>query len=228
MASPVAILRGSGTLTPDAARRTLVTTVAVPEGMQALRCRLTYAPSRVNTIRNLVTMALFEPGGASRGAAHRHEPTQIVEIGGSFATPGFVAGNIPSGAWTVALDIHCVMPSDVGGVKYTLDVEVSPVPWTLASSTRREESATGDAAPDGVAPRWLKGDLHVHSDHSDGRWGIEAIVAYAREASLDYIALTDHNTHTGTQPRSAQRFPVRPRLTARMATRRSCLRILAS
>ena len=200
MASPVAILRGSGTLTPDAARRTLVTTVAVPEGMQALRCRLTYAPSRVNTIRNLVTMALFEPGGASRGAAHRHEPTQIVEIGESFATPGFVAGNIPSGAWTVALDIHCVMPSDVGGVKYTLDVEVSPVPWTLASSTRREESATGDAAPDGVAPRWLKGDLHVHSDHSDGRWGIEAIVAYARAASLDYIALTDHNTHTGTQP----------------------------
>lgn len=74
MASPVAILRGSGTLTPDAARRTLVTTVAVPEGMQALRCRLTYAPSRVNTIRNLVTMALFEPGerpGARRIGTNR-------------------------------------------------------------------------------------------------------------------------------------------------------------
>jgi hypothetical protein len=63
VASPVTILRGSGTLTPEAARRTLVTTVVVPEGMRALRCQLTYAPSRVNNIRNLVTMALFEPGG---------------------------------------------------------------------------------------------------------------------------------------------------------------------
>jgi hypothetical protein len=196
--TPVAILRGSGTLTPDAARRTLVTNVVVPVGTSALRCRLTYAPSRVNNIRNLVTLALFEPDGTGRGSAHRHEPTQIVEVGETFATPGFVAGHLPVGQWTLALDVHCVMPSDVGGVRYTLEVEVGSVPWTRNASTALEAPSVNRGSTDHAKPRWLKGDLHVHSDHSDGRWGIDAIVEYARGASLDYIALTDHNTHTGT------------------------------
>jgi hypothetical protein len=198
--SPVTVLRGSGTLTPDAARRTLVTNVDVPTGTRALLLRLTFAPSRVNNIRNLVTLAVFEPDGAARGSAHRHEPTQVVEIGETFATPGFVAGHIPLGRWAVALDVHCVMPSDVGGVRYTLEVEAAQVPWTGGPSYAVEARGFGHAVAVRDEPRWLKGDLHVHSDHSDGRWGIDAIVAYARTASLDFIALTDHNTHTGTQP----------------------------
>jgi hypothetical protein len=90
------------------------------------------------------------------------------------------------------------MPSEVGGVRYTLEVDASPVPLTVADAART--LASGDALDvlEGISPRWLKGDLHVHSDHSDGRWGIDSIVAYARAASLDYVALTDHNTHTGT------------------------------
>ena len=197
---PVSLLRGSGTLTPDAARRTLVATVDVPEGIDALRCRLTFAPSRVNNIRNLVTLSLFEPDGTARGAAHRHEPTQVVEISDARATPGFVAGNIPAGNWAVALDVHCVMPSDVGGVRYSLEVDATSTPDSGPRSTAIAPHTSLESFPEDAAYRWRKGDLHVHSDHSDGRWGIDAIVAYAKLASLDFIALTDHNTHTGTQP----------------------------
>ncbi len=198
MSGAGAILQGSGTLTPEAARRTLLTGFDVPPGTGSLTCRLTFAPARVNGIRNLITLALFEPGGASRGAAHRHEPVQVVEIGANKATRGFVAGALPPGRWTVALDVHCVVPSDVGGVRYTLDVEATardgeddPPPTMLGG---------GDAVPDLGPVRWLKGDLHVHSDHSDGRWGIDAVVAHARTNALDFIALTDHNTSTGTAP----------------------------
>jgi hypothetical protein len=45
-------------------------------------------------------------------------------------------------------------------------------------------------------PRWLRGDLHVHSRHSDARWSVEDIARYAEGACLDYIAVADHNTTT--------------------------------
>lgn len=43
----------------------------------------------------------------------------------------------------------------------------------------------------------LRGDLHVHSDWSDGTAGIEAMALAARNAGLDYIALTDHSPSLG-------------------------------
>ncbi|MEU4426377.1 CehA/McbA family metallohydrolase [Actinoplanes sp. NPDC024001] len=43
--------------------------------------------------------------------------------------------------------------------------------------------------------RWLRGDLHVHSLRSHGgELTPEEVVAAAREAGLDFIAVTEHNT----------------------------------
>ncbi|GAJ18037.1 unnamed protein product, partial [marine sediment metagenome] len=44
---------------------------------------------------------------------------------------------------------------------------------------------------------WYKGELHVHSYHSDGKNSVEEIVEAAKEEKLDFIALTDHNTISG-------------------------------
>ena len=38
------------------------------------------------------------------------------------------------------------------------------------------------------------GALHIHSIFSDGSGEIQDIVKYAKEADLDFIILTDHNT----------------------------------
>jgi len=46
---------------------------------------------------------------------------------------------------------------------------------------------------------WLKGDLHLHSNHSDGRWSIEDVVEYVRGNGLNFVALTDHNTVSGRE-----------------------------
>lgn len=40
-------------------------------------------------------------------------------------------------------------------------------------------------------------DLHVHSNHSDGTYSVEELVAYAKEKGLYAIALTDHDTVSG-------------------------------
>ncbi|GAA4215593.1 CehA/McbA family metallohydrolase [Actinocatenispora rupis] len=41
---------------------------------------------------------------------------------------------------------------------------------------------------------WYRGDLHVHSVHSDGELTPARLAADARRAGLDFLATTDHNT----------------------------------
>ena len=43
----------------------------------------------------------------------------------------------------------------------------------------------------------LRGDLHVHTDWSDGRDPIEVMVAAARECGHEYVAITDHSAGLG-------------------------------
>jgi DNA polymerase (family 10) len=62
----------------------------------------------------------------------------------------------------------------------------------------REQRGELDAAETGGLPRLverrdLRGDLHVHTTATDGRDDIETMALAAREAGLDYIAITDHS-----------------------------------
>ena len=66
----------------------------------------------------------------------------------------------------------------------------------------REDHGEIGAAEDGLLPNLLtgadiKGDLHVHSDWSDGRVPIEEMVAAARELGREYVAITDHSAGRG-------------------------------
>jgi len=66
----------------------------------------------------------------------------------------------------------------------------------------REDRGEIEAAEHGALPRLieradLQGDLHVHTDASDGREPLEAMVAAARLRKLRYVAITDHAQHLG-------------------------------
>ncbi|MCH7735481.1 MAG: DNA polymerase/3'-5' exonuclease PolX [Chloroflexi bacterium] len=66
----------------------------------------------------------------------------------------------------------------------------------------REDHGEIEAAEDGLLPDLLtgpdiKGDLHVHSDWSDGRVPIKEMVVAARELGLEYVAITDHSAGRG-------------------------------
>ncbi|WP_105614513.1 CehA/McbA family metallohydrolase [Vallitalea okinawensis] len=45
--------------------------------------------------------------------------------------------------------------------------------------------------------RWLAGDLHMHSIHSDGIYTVPEVMNHVKEAGLDFMALTDHNAMSG-------------------------------
>jgi putative hydrolase len=58
----------------------------------------------------------------------------------------------------------------------------------------RGEAATDTATPEGaLLQQALRGDLHLHSEWSDGGDTIRAMVDKAREIGHDYLALTDHS-----------------------------------
>jgi PHP domain len=107
------------------------------------------------------------------------------------ATPGYLPGELETGAWHVVLGLHRVPP---GGVDYTVTVTsggaVEPSsPWPPAPDRppRRELPA-----PPGQ--RWVAADLHAHTVHSDGELTIAELAALAVSAGLDALAVTDHNT----------------------------------
>ena len=50
------------------------------------------------------------------------------------------------------------------------------------------------ALPARPGHRWLAGDLHTHTVHSDGALTVAELAALAAGRGLDFIAVTDHNT----------------------------------
>jgi hypothetical protein len=58
--------------------------------------------------------------------------------------------------------------------------------------------------------RWLAGDLHTHTVHSDGRQTVAALARYGASLGLDFLAVTDHNTvsHHRELPGAAARYGI--------------------
>ena len=66
----------------------------------------------------------------------------------------------------------------------------------------RETGEEVDAARAGTLPRPVRledvrGDLHMHSDWSDGRDSMDAMVSAAEALGYEYVAITDHSVSSG-------------------------------
>ncbi len=59
-------------------------------------------------LQNLITISVDDPEGF-RGSAHRHDPFQLHKLSKEQASPGFTAGELPKGIWTVTLSVHCIV-----------------------------------------------------------------------------------------------------------------------
>lgn len=90
------------------------------------------------------------------------------EIGPEEATPGYMPGEVIAGEWKVLLGAYRIPPA---GCRVTLEVQLTEAPG-----------------------RWLKGELHAHTNHSDGQYSLPEAIKLAEQAGLDFLALTDHNT----------------------------------
>lgn len=158
--------------------------VQVPPGTTQLNIRLAFSPWKVDNINNMLTLSVFDPLGF-RGAGHRHGDVHEVVLDSADATPGYFAGPIYAGEWRVVVDTHmiysesCSIRLDVWGTDEA--IKGAPKEWVVGQTRAR-------------GPGWYRGDLHAHTIHSDARWDVPALLAWARARKLDFCTLSDHNT----------------------------------
>ena len=76
-------------------------------------------------------------------------------------------------------------------------VDLPWIPPELREGRGEIEAAAAGELPDLVTVEAMCGDLHVHTDWSDGRATLPSMVAGAEAAGHDYLAVTDHATGPG-------------------------------
>jgi hypothetical protein len=163
----------------------------VVEGTGTLR--ITYEYDRAGG-ENTIDLGLFEPGSLDLGT-----PAFRGYSGGSKAsillsptetTPGYRAGPLPAGRWHVLLGLYKVGRD---GVEVRVRVQTGAGPSASGSANRVQLSP--EASPRSQM-RWFAGALHAHTLHSDGTLGPAELLELVRQAGLEFVAITDHNTVT--------------------------------
>jgi len=117
---------------------------------------------------NIIDLGIRDEGGNFRGASGSERLNFYITE--NEATPGYIQGVINAGTWAVVLGAYKIQAS---GCKVEINVVI----------TLKEKVL-------------LRGDLHMHSTHSDGKYGVDDVIKMARLHNLDYIFLTDHNTYS--------------------------------
>jgi hypothetical protein len=163
--------------------------VEVPSGTCALRAELEY--ERSGAVMDLGCIGAGGFRGWSGGARRSFVITPDA------ATPGYRPGELEPGTWLVMIGLHRVPPA---GADYQLTVTVSARPGELAPEPAPQdlppltERPAPRVLPAGPGRRWLAGDLHTHTVHSDGVMTVPELARFAAGRGLDFLAITDHNT----------------------------------
>jgi hypothetical protein len=176
--------------------------VEVPPGCREVRVELDYDRTAATLDLGCLGAAGFRgwSGGARRSFV----------ISADAATPGYLPGEPEPGTWHVMIGIYRLRPE---GVPYQLtaiaaDSAIDPAPDLRPAAPPAPTSRpAGRDLPAAAGRRWLAGDLHAHTVHSDGAVTVPELALLAVERGLDFLAVTDHNTvshHAELAPAAAR------------------------
>ena len=123
---------------------------------------------------------------------NKHELT----VSESDATPSYLPGPIPAGKWRLLVGVPAIREGSTS--QYTVRV------WLQKAGEPSAFASTFSDKPIREADGWYRGDLHMHTAHSDGSClsqngakvpcPLFLTVEAAAARGLDFIAITDHNT----------------------------------
>lgn len=166
--------------------------VRVPEGVRAIEVSYDFEPLDLGpTTFNVIDIGIFDPSGRGLGDAAGFRgwsggSRRSFRISDGSATPGYLPGPISPGRWHVVLGPYQIMAP---GTPYRVRVTLH-----FGRRGRRAVPAPPPRSVKGTGRGWYRGDLHVHTVHSDGSQTPKQVVAWARAAGLDFIGSSEHNT----------------------------------
>lgn len=121
---------------------------------------------------------------------------RVFTVSAADATPSYPAGALPAGEWKVLLGIPNIRADQRAGYVARIHFGRADAPDALPAAIAGKPLRSG--------PGWYRGDLHMHSGHSDGSCASQAgarvpcpLFLTAQAASkqgLDFVAVTEHNT----------------------------------
>jgi hypothetical protein len=160
----------------------------VPAGVKRLDISFSYTGREDRTTLDLGLLDPVRFRGWSGGNKY------AFSIGIADATPSYLPGPLPAGTWKLLI-----------GVAYLGEGHTSNYTAHIHFVRTNEVETTGFAVtPIATSDRWYRGDLHMHTAHSDGTCTSQSgkmvpcpvfvTVEAAAKQKLDFIAITDHNT----------------------------------
>ena len=176
----------TGTFEPGTAPDWYYVPVELPKGVREIEVSYTYDRPEPNlpsgTAGNTLDIGIFDPDGFRGWSGGARSSFRISRSG---ATPGYLPGPVTPGRWRVQLGPYSVAAT---GLHWELTVTLR-----FGPSGPRYDAAPAARAVEGTGRGWYRGDLHVHSVHSDGRDSLPGVLDAAREAGLAFFASTEHN-----------------------------------
>jgi hypothetical protein len=181
---------------PDAAYRTYrLLPFDVPAGVKALEVRFDYTG---RDVRTTIDVGLLGPGekfdSEFRGWSGGNK--RAFTLSASDATPSYLSGPVTPGRWQLLLGVPNIrkgQTSDFTAKVYFQRDDTNGLP-TQPPALRSEAG-------------WYRGDLHMHSGHSDGSCASKSgdkrvpcplflTLNAAADRGLDFVAVTEHNTNS--------------------------------
>lgn len=165
----------------------------VPQGVRALAIDFDYSGREHKTV---IDLGLVGPGEqfetAFRGWSGGSKRAFAVSM--HDATPSYHPGPIAPGRWHVVLGVPNVRTGQIS--EYTVRIRFD-----------RDDSRIAASTPLSTEARWYRGDLHMHSGHSDGSCDSKSgstrvpcplflTLDAAATRGLDFVAVTEHNTNS--------------------------------
>jgi len=160
----------------------------VPDGVERVTLTFAYTGKEQKTALDL---GLLDPAGLRCWSGGNKT---LLTVGLSDATPSCLPGAILAGTWNILIGVPNIRASVVS--HYTAHVYLSS-----SGAVAREPAILRE--PLRTGPAWFRGDLHMHTAHSDGACPSQSgkmvpcpvffTVDAAARRGLDFIAITDHN-----------------------------------
>jgi hypothetical protein len=164
----------------------------VPTGVSAIAIEFDYTGREQKTV---IDLGLLEPGEQFETAFRGWSGGSKRSFGVSKhdATPSYHPGPIAAGRWHLVLGVPNIRKGHASSYTATIRFE-------------RDASRLMPAAMNSEA-RWYRGDLHMHSAHSDGSCNSKSgttrvpcplflTLDAAADRGLDFVAVTEHNTNS--------------------------------
>lgn len=158
----------------------------LPAGVDQLVVDFDYDRREQKTVIDLG----IEDVNGFRGASGGNKPSFV--IAATEATPSYLPGPLPPGTWHLALAVPNIRQGVTAQWKARL--------WFLKAG----EALPISASVTDSGPGWYRGDLHLHSAHSDGSCPSQSgarvpcplflTLQAAAARRLDFVAVTEHNS----------------------------------